>query len=286
VGGEEVKQAMRTVLGVKDVSFRSETQRKALRAIVSKGDLTPLVVVLPTGGEKSMLFMAPACLNDPGVTVVVVPYLALLDNLLSKAKKAGDRLREWKGREVNQAALVFVSADNVDLFMNYARLLEEKGLLRRVFVDESHLTCTSTSWRPKLTTVCLVPGLRVPTFVLTATLPIVLEFELKARMAAQMARYIRMVTTRSKTRYIVDMCPAGTGLERTMELCRLIKEHLTMQKGVVYSRSRKQFEQLAEKLQCAYYHAGAVDNQERLDGWLAVRSDRLCTGVGASRASR
>ncbi|KAK0855986.1 hypothetical protein LTS02_010787 [Friedmanniomyces endolithicus] len=272
---------MRTVLGVKDVSFRSETQRKALRAIVSKGDLTPLVVVLPTGGEKSMLFMAPACLNDPGVTVVVVPYLALLDNLLSKAKKAGDRLREWKGREVNQAALVFVSADNVDLFMNYARLLEEKGLLRRVFVDESHLTCTSTSLAAEAH-----DWLRVPTFVLTATLPIVLEFELKARMAAQMARYIRMVTTRSKTRYIVDMCPAGTGLERTMELCRLIKEHLTMQKGVVYSRSRKQFEQLAEKLQCAYYHAGAVDNQERLDGWLAVRSDRLCTGVGASRASR
>lgn len=33
--------------------------------------------------------MAPACLDDPGVTIVVVPYRALLDNLLAAAKKAG-----------------------------------------------------------------------------------------------------------------------------------------------------------------------------------------------------
>ena len=168
VAEEEMKRAMRQALGVDDVTFGSDTQRKALEEVLAKHDLAPLVVVLPTGGGKSLLFMALACLRDPGVTVVVVPYRALLDNLLSKAKAAGIDCFEWKRGEVNPAALVFVSADVVAPFMSYARIVEEKRLLRRVCVDESHLTFTSSNCRAKLTVVRLVRGLRAPTIMLTA----------------------------------------------------------------------------------------------------------------------
>lgn len=88
VSEEDLKKAMRKALRREDVSFRSEEQGEALRTIVSGEQTTPLVVVLPTGGGKSLLFMAPACLDDPGVTIVVVPYRALLDNLVATAKKA------------------------------------------------------------------------------------------------------------------------------------------------------------------------------------------------------
>lgn len=74
IGEEEIKTAMRKVLGCEEVAFRSEEQKEALRTIVSGGQTTLLVVVLPTGGGKSLLFMAPACLAEPGVTIVVVPY--------------------------------------------------------------------------------------------------------------------------------------------------------------------------------------------------------------------
>jgi len=36
----------------------------------------------------------------------------------------------------------------------------------------------------------------------------------------------------------------------------------------VYSRSRDQYERLARELKCAYYHAGAIDNEKRLKTWL------------------
>ena len=36
-----------------------------------------------------MLFIVPACLDDPGVIVVVVPFRALLENLLVKARARG-----------------------------------------------------------------------------------------------------------------------------------------------------------------------------------------------------
>jgi superfamily II DNA helicase RecQ len=54
--------------------------------IVSGNQTTPLVVVLLTGRGKSLLFIAPACLNDLGVTIIVILYCVLLDNLLKTAK--------------------------------------------------------------------------------------------------------------------------------------------------------------------------------------------------------
>jgi hypothetical protein len=57
-------------------------------------------------------------------------------------------------------------------------------------------------------------------------------------MATQMAQYIRAVTTRVKTRYIVERCKLGTLEEGAIQLFRQIKKHLGLRKGVVYSRSR------------------------------------------------
>jgi superfamily II DNA helicase RecQ len=113
---------------------------------------------------------------------------------------------------------------------------------------------------------------------------VLLEFELEDSIAAQIARYIRAVTTRTKTRYIVDMCKPGKLEEKVLELCRRIKKHLGLRKGVVYSRSRDQYERLARELRCAHYHAGATDNEERLKAWLErggliVATSALGTGV-------
>jgi superfamily II DNA or RNA helicase len=122
VSEEDLKKAMRKALRREDLSFRSEAQEVALHTIISGEQATPLVVVLPTAGGKSLLFIAPACLDDPGVTIVVVPYRALLDNLVATAKKAKIDYIEYRPGERNPAALVFVSADFVEgsQFLSYA----------------------------------------------------------------------------------------------------------------------------------------------------------------------
>ena len=93
-----------------------------------------------------MLFIAPAYLIDPGVTIVVVLYHALLDNLLKTAKDVRIDYIEYRPREQNPAALVFVSTDFAggSQFLSYVQLLSVKGVLRRVFVDKSHLTFTAS----------------------------------------------------------------------------------------------------------------------------------------------
>jgi hypothetical protein len=68
-----------------------------------------------------LLFMAPAYLIDPGITVVVVPYYALLDNLLKTVKDARIDYIEYRPREQNPTVLVFVSIDFVagSQFLSY-----------------------------------------------------------------------------------------------------------------------------------------------------------------------
>jgi superfamily II DNA or RNA helicase len=146
ISEDEIKRAMQKALRCDNVEFRLEEQREALYTIVSGNQTTPLVVVLPIGGGKSLLFIALACLIDLSVTIVVVLYRVLLDNLLKTVKDARIDCIEYRPGEQNPAALVFVSTDFAggSQFLSYAQLLSVKGVLRRVFVDESHLTFTAS----------------------------------------------------------------------------------------------------------------------------------------------
>ena len=68
------------------ITFKSLEQEIALRAILARE--TPLVVVLLIGGGKSLLFIAPACLSDLEVTIIVVLFRELLENLKTRLAKA------------------------------------------------------------------------------------------------------------------------------------------------------------------------------------------------------
>jgi len=43
----------------------------------------PLVIVLLIGGGKSLLFMVLVYLEDPGITIIIIPFRALLGNLIN-----------------------------------------------------------------------------------------------------------------------------------------------------------------------------------------------------------
>jgi superfamily II DNA helicase RecQ len=55
---------------------------------------TPLIVVLPTGGGKSLLFTLLACI-EKGVMIVVVPYRALIEDLVKRIHDCGVDCIEW-----------------------------------------------------------------------------------------------------------------------------------------------------------------------------------------------
>jgi hypothetical protein len=131
-----VRKAMQQVLGQQDVGFRSAEQELALHAVVDRQ--TPLVVVLPTSGGKSLLFSVPACMDDAGVTVVVVPYQALINYLVNHMQKRGIDCIEWKHGESSPAAVVVVSADVAGIVAN-----NQAGLIGLIELDD-HVTGLSS----------------------------------------------------------------------------------------------------------------------------------------------
>jgi superfamily II DNA or RNA helicase len=138
-------KALRLESGEK-ASYRSKTQHKAMQSILHDNQTTPLVVILLTRGGKSLLFIAPACLENAGVTIVVVPFRALINKLVETVRQASINSIEWRLGQTDLVTLVFISADKIigGGFLSYAELLKGKGLLRRVFVNKCHLTFTAS----------------------------------------------------------------------------------------------------------------------------------------------
>ncbi|CAD0097293.1 unnamed protein product [Aureobasidium mustum] len=67
------------------IRYRSKAQGEALQRIMD-GSFNVLTVILPTAGGKTLLFTAPACLEeDVGVTIVVAPFRKLIDETVREA---------------------------------------------------------------------------------------------------------------------------------------------------------------------------------------------------------
>ncbi|CAD0024135.1 unnamed protein product, partial [Aureobasidium pullulans] len=218
------------------------------------GDFSVLTVVLPTAGGKTLLFTAPACLEeDVGVTIVVVPFRKLIDETVRDAQKTVGDCEEWSHSTVDPAALVIVSVDKMhDHFWSYARQMVEQGRLRRVVVDECHLLVTSHSWRPHLVELEKLKSLGVPMVMLTATLPRYMEVELRRSLGA-----------RHRQR--------EAGRRGGSEFARKSKMNC-----VEPERRRRSFTAEARKiarrwqrLGCGLFYAGHVDGEETLEQWKA-----------------
>jgi len=84
----------------------------------------PLVIVLPTSSSKSALFFSVAAMTIQQTVIVVVPFAALVDDIVVRAQAARLQCEEWKdeksGHELQQ--LVVVSADRAvkGEFLQYA----------------------------------------------------------------------------------------------------------------------------------------------------------------------
>lgn len=110
-------------------SFRSIEQLQAVTAaLLHNGDV---LIVMPTGGGKTLTYLIPAMLEDE-MTVVVVPFEALIRDLKSRCEEAGVKTHIWDGSFPRDTRLLLVSANS----KNWDFL--ESGHIRRIVVEEVH----------------------------------------------------------------------------------------------------------------------------------------------------
>jgi len=82
--------------GNADAGFRG-IQEAALRAIIH-GDKAFILAIMPTGGGKSLLFMLLVAASWDRVTIVIVPMVALRQDMCERSNEKGIPCAEWDGK--------------------------------------------------------------------------------------------------------------------------------------------------------------------------------------------
>jgi len=254
---------LRTVFGYD--SFRGE-QAEIIDTVVAGGDA---LVLMPTGGGKSLCYQVPALVRA-GTGVVISPLIALMQDQVDALAALGVRAaflnssqRSDQRREVEAAYL----AGELDLLylaperLNVAdtvRLLE-RGHIALFAIDEAH--CVS-SWghdfRPDYLTLAMLHDRwpDVPRIALTATATAATAAEIVTRLRLDDAAQFVASFDRPNIEYRI----VAKDSPRAQLLTLLRTEHAG-DAGIVYCLSRKSVEQTAEFLnkegvRALPYHAG------------------------------
>jgi superfamily II DNA helicase RecQ len=147
----EMGQALQRMMGDERYRFRG-VQQQAIQAI--QHGVSPVVVVMPTGGGKSLLFMLPAWVEPAGTTVVVVPLIALRGDLTQRCHALGISCVEWESRRPpDDASIVLVTpesalSEDFMTFLNRQRMMQR---LDRIVIDECHIVLNQQAdFRPEM----------------------------------------------------------------------------------------------------------------------------------------
>ena len=241
------------------------------------------LAILPTGGGKSVCFQVPAMLKE-GTALVVTPLIALMKDQVQNLGNRGIRaIAVHAGMSRREADLAFNNAAYGDckfLYVSPERLstplfrswLEELRI-NYIVVDEAH--CISQwgyDFRPDYLNIGeLRKILDAPVIALTATATPKVAEDIMARLSLNPERpsfrLLRSGFERPNLSYIVRECHDKAG--QLLDICRAVSGS-----GIVYLRSRRRCEQIAELLRsegvsASFYHAGLgpLSRSERQEAW-------------------
>ncbi|HEX2830130.1 MAG TPA: DNA helicase RecQ [Burkholderiales bacterium] len=260
--------------------FRGK-QEEIVTHLAQGGDA---LVLMPTGGGKSLCYQLPALLRA-GTALVVSPLIALMQDQVAALKQLGVRAAflnsTLDGREVYETERAFRAGELDLLYVAPERLLMPRMLdllgeakVALFAIDEAH--CVSQwghDFRPEYLQLSVLherfPD--VPRIALTATADPQTRDEIVHRLALDEARVFISSFDRPNIRYrIVDKSDARS------QLLSFMREEHTGESGIVYCLSRRKVDETAAWL-CEHgvralpYHAGMdsaarADHQARFQG--------------------
>jgi ATP-dependent DNA helicase RecQ len=282
-------------------SFRP-LQQEAMTAVLDARDS---VVVLPTGGGKSLCFQAPALVR-PGLAVVVSPLISLMkdqvDTLVGNGVPAAlfnsslapdARSAVLAGLRENRFRLLYVSPERLagEGGDDFVRLLSRLNV-SFIAIDEAH--CISQwghDFRPEYRQLgrlrTLLPGISLHAFTATAT------SRVRRDIAAQLALRdpIELVGSFDRPNLAYRVL-ARAGLKDQIE--QVLARHRG-QAGIIYCTSRKEVDSLAawlagQGVRARPYHAGLSDEERHRnqDAFLEEDADvvvaTVAFGMGIDRS--
>ena len=298
------EQILQDVFGY--AQFRG-SQRDIVHHVTAGGDA---LVLMPTGGGKSLCYQIPAIARHRagrGVTVVVSPLIALMHDQVGALHEAGvdaaflNSTLDWRetqeieGRLARaEITLLYAAPERVTTprFLELLDGLAARGQLALFAIDEAH--CVSQwghDFRPEYRQLALLHERypQVPRIALTATADARTRAEILAELRLENARQFIASFDRPNIQYRITQLDGKSALEALWRF--IVTEHPTSS-GIVYCISRRGAEDTADWLTAKGrtalpYHAGLPPEvrratQERFlseDGLIVVATIAFGMGI-------
>ena len=263
-------------------SFRTDQSKIIDEVLAGKDNL----VIMPTGGGKSLCFQLPA-LMLPGLTVVVSPLIALMNDQVQSLKLSGvsvgtihsnlsaAELAKVEAQLIKgEIKLLYISPERINS-MGFTSFLQKLNVCLFA-IDEAHcVSVWGNDFRPDYVLLNKIRDQfsHVPFIALTATADDATQKDICAQL--HLNEPTIFVSSFERKNITTEARPAEQKFRQIVEF--LLK--VNGQSGIIYCLSRKETEKMALKLRqngfnCDFYHAGMEpDDRKRVQQ--AFQDDKL-----------
>ncbi|MDT0643973.1 DNA helicase RecQ [Zunongwangia sp. F363] len=268
-------------------SFRP-LQKKIINAVFEGKDN---LVIMPTGGGKSICYQLPAILL-PQITLVISPLIALMkdqvDGLtangvaaayLNSSQQEAEQQAIFQKIGKNELKLLYIAPES----LQFVDKILANGKVSLIAIDEAH--CIS-SWghdfRPAYTQLGYLKNRypNTPVIALTATADKATRNDICRQLNIPLAK--KHVASFDRANLSLEVRP---GVKRFEQIASFIQNR-KKESGIIYCLSRKTTEELAAKLKAKgfkaeAYHAG-LKHEERMsiqDGFINDENQIICATI-------
>lgn len=270
-------------------SFRHDQEAIIQRTLAGQSSL----VIMPTGGGKSICYQLPAILLD-GLTLVVSPLISLMQDQIASLRANNitadslnssgtyeDELRIKQAVQQGQIKLLYVSPERAVLpsFISWLRTQN----IGQIAIDESHcVSIWGNDFRPEYARLTELTQhfSGIPVIALTATADTATQADIRAQLKLENCQ--TFVSSFERHNLTLSCLPGN-------DRFKLIKEfidHRLGDSGIIYCLSRRSTEELALKLKqtginCHFYHAALkpADRAKIQDDFQHDRIQIICATI-------
>jgi ATP-dependent DNA helicase RecQ len=276
---QSIQAAFQKIWGYADFRY---PQGEIVQCLLAQQDA---LVVMPTGGGKSICFQLPALMSS-GLTLVISPLVALMENqvqelhdrhlpaaLLHSEVSKDDRYHTLKN--LAHLRLLYLSPETLLSPPVWEKLCDPTLVINGLILDEAHcLVQWGDTFRPAYRRLGAVrsallqtkpPGTQMAIAAFTATADPAAQQTIHQVLQLQSPQHHRQSPYRANLNLAVKI--AWTPRDRRQKLIKHIQAH-PQESGLVYVRTRKDGEVLADWLttkgfKTAAYHAGLTTPERR-----------------------